>query len=260
MTSPTNHTLASLAQKMGGGSGLLTAWCGMTDPIMAGVLAREFDTVTLDMQHGCYDIASITNSVAHVAAAGKPAIVRIPVGQFAIASRVLDLGASAVIAPMINSVEDAKAFASFMKYPPIGERSWGPAIPLTMTDMPAGDYLKQANKFSLALAMIETRAAIDALDGILSVDGIDGVFVGPSDTSIALSNGAHVDATHPDVTKTLDHVVARCKAHKKLACCFSPTPAVAGEWIKKGYDLLALGTDFMQVRVGARAMIEQVRK
>ena len=93
MTSPTNHTLASLAQKMGGGSGLLTAWCGMTDPIMAGVLAREFDTVTLDMQHGCYDIASITNAVAHVSAAGKPAIVRIPVGQFAIASRVLDLGA-----------------------------------------------------------------------------------------------------------------------------------------------------------------------
>jgi 4-hydroxy-2-oxoheptanedioate aldolase len=161
---------------------------------------------------------------------------------------------------MINSVEDAKAFASFMKYPPIGERSWGPAIPLTMTDMPAGDYLKQANRFSLALAMIETRAAIDALDGILSVDGIDGVFVGPSDTSIALSHGGHVDATHPDVSKTLDHVVARCKAHKKFACCFSPTPAVAGEWIKKGYDLLALGTDFMQVRVGARAMIEQVRK
>jgi len=260
MTSPTNHTLASLVQTMGGGSGLLTAWCGMTDPILAGVLAREFDTVTLDMQHGCYDIASITNSVAHVSAAGKPAIVRIPVGQFAIASRVLDLGASAVIAPMINSVEDAKAFASFMKYPPIGERSWGPAIPLTMTDMPAGDYLKQANRFSLALAMIETRAAIDALDGILSVDGIDGVFVGPSDTSIALSHGDHVDATHPDVSKTLDHVVARCKAHKKFACCFSPTPAVAGEWIKKGYDLLALGTDFMQVRVGARAMIEQVRK
>lgn len=260
MTSPTSHTLASLAQNMGGGSGLLTAWCGMTDPIMAGLLAREFDTVTLDMQHGCYDIASITNSVAHVAAAGKPAIVRIPVGQFAIASRVLDLGASAVIAPMINSVEDAKAFASFMKYPPIGERSWGPAIPLTMTGMAMGDYLKQANKFSISLAMIETRAAIDALDGILSVDGIDGVFVGPSDTSIALSNGVHVDASHPDVTKTLDHVVARCKAHKKFACCFSPTPAVANDWIKKGYDLLALGTDFMQVRNGARAMIEQVRK
>ena len=168
MTSPTSHPLASLAQKMGGGSGLLTAWCGMTDPIMAGLLAREFDTVTLDMQHGCYDIASITNSVAHVSAAGKPAIVRIPVGQFAIASRVLDLGASAVIAPMINSVDDAKAFASFMKYPPIGERSWGPAIPLNMTGIPMGDYLKQANKFSIALAMIETRAAIDALAHFLA--------------------------------------------------------------------------------------------
>lgn len=260
MTSPTAHTLSSLAQKMGGGSGLLTAWCGMTDPILAGVLAREFDTVTLDMQHGCYDIASVTNSVAHVAAAGKPAIVRIPVGQFAIASRVLDLGASAVIAPMINSVEDAKAFASFMKYPPVGERSWGPAIPLTMTGMPMADYLRQANKFSISLAMIETRAAIDALDGILGVDGIDGVFVGPSDTSIALSNGAHVDASHADVTKTLDHVVARCKAHKKFACCFSPSPAAANEWIKKGYDLLALGTDFVQLRNGARAMIDQVRK
>ena len=156
--------IQSLSDRIGGGSALLTAWVGIPAPLVAGMLAREdFDVITLDMQHGAQDISSVTQSIALVALAGKPSLVRIPVGQFAIASRVLDVGASGVIAPMINSKTDAKAFASFMKFPPLGDRSWGPTIPLAMTGLEGNPYLKAGNHMSVAIAMVETREALDAL-------------------------------------------------------------------------------------------------
>jgi len=253
-------TLGALANKIGSGSGLLTAWVGMPEPLVAGMLAHEnFDAVTLDMQHGANDIASIGQGIAQVTLAGKPTIVRIPVGQFAIASRVLDLGAAGVIAPMINSKDDAAAFASFMKYPPVGERSWGPTIAFGLTGTEGNDYLKAGNAMSVAIAMIETREALAALDDILATSGIDAVFVGPSDLSIALSHGGNVDPARKDVADALDHVVARAHAHGKSACCFAPSPLAARDLIKKGYDLLAIGTDFGQLRSGARAQIEVAR-
>jgi 4-hydroxy-2-oxoheptanedioate aldolase len=250
-------TVGLLAQRMGSGSGLLTAWVGLPDPLAAGVLAREgFDTVTLDMQHGSIDFADVVLSIGQVALAGKPAIVRIPVDAFPIASRALDAGAAAVIAPMVNSAEDARRFASFMKFPPLGERSWGPHMALSLTGLDAPRYLAEANGITRSIAMVETREAMAALDDILATPGIDAVFVGPSDLSIALSDGAHVDASHPDVNKALDHVVRRCRAHGKAACAFAHSGERALEMRRRGFDLIACGTDILQLRTGARQMLE----
>ena len=247
-----------LAQRSSGQvATLLTAWTGIPDALLAGVLAREdFDCVTLDMQHGAHDIASIIPSIAQVALAGKPSIVRIPVGQFATASRALDLGAAGIIAPMINSGADAKAFASFTKYPPVGERSWGPAVTLGLTGHAPGDYLRQANTLHVSIAMVETREALAALDDILGTEGIDGVLVGPSDLSIALSNGGHVDPTNKDVFAALDHVLARCRAHNKAATVFATTPAMSAKLARDGFDMIALGTDMMQLRAGIKATLD----
>src|SRR3954469_2541792 len=96
----------NLLERFEAGSPVLAAWCGLPEPAVAGLLAREaFDAVTIDMQHGAIDFAAAVRAVPLIAAAGKPAIVRIPVGDFAAASRLLDAGASAVIAPMINTIE-----------------------------------------------------------------------------------------------------------------------------------------------------------
>src|SRR5688500_11881877 len=120
-------SVSSLPDRLRDGSPAFSAWCGMPEPSIAGVLAREaFDAVALDMQHGAIDFAATVRAIPLVAAAGKPAIVRIPVGDFPTASRLLDAGASAIIAPMVNTVDDARRFGAFMKYPPLGERSWGP--------------------------------------------------------------------------------------------------------------------------------------
>lgn len=257
---PHQSTIAALSARIAQESGLLTAWVGMADPMVAGQLALEdFDAITIDMQHGANDIASVRQGIAQVTLGGKPTIVRIPVGQFAVASRVLDLGAAGVIAPMINSKADAKAFAAFMKFPPVGERSWGPTVAVGLTGQSFDDYLAQGNRHAVAIAMVETKEALNALDDILSTDGIDAVFVGPSDLSIALSNGANVNPARADVAAALEHVLARAHAHKKSACCFAPTPERAKDLAIKGYNLMAIGTDFGQLRSGARAQISIAR-
>ncbi|MGO8655145.1 HpcH/HpaI aldolase/citrate lyase family protein, partial [Rhizobium ruizarguesonis] len=138
------------------------------DATLANHLAQEaFDTIVLDMQHGMWDMPSAANAVAQVRLAGKPALARIPVGDFASASRLLYAGASGIIAPMINSAEDAQAFVKATKYPPLGERSWGPSLALNHTGLSADDYLKNANALTVAIAIVETRAALEAIDDIL---------------------------------------------------------------------------------------------
>jgi 4-hydroxy-2-oxoheptanedioate aldolase len=252
---------SSLAKRLGGGSGLLTGWVGIPDPLIAGLIAREgVDAVTLDMQHGAMDLACVVQTVPHVAVTGKPVLVRIPVGDFATASRVLDLGVSGIIAPMVNSVEDARALVQFTKFPPLGQRSWGPALAMNLSGLKPGEYLAQANALTTTLAMIETREALAALDDILAVPGIDGVLVGPSDLSIALSNGGHVDAGHADVWTALDHTVARCRAHKKASAVFSMDGKRAHELLRRGFDLIALSNDVIQLRAGVRAMVEDARR
>ena len=147
--------------------------------------------------------------IAAIRAAGAAPIVRIPVGGFAVASRVLDLGAEGVIAPMINTAADALAFVSVAKYPPVGERSWGPQRAMTLAGM--GDmkaYLHEANALTVTFAMIETRTAIDNLDAIAATAGIDALFVGPSDLSIALTDGAEVEPHSALVERELDRIVA----------------------------------------------------
>jgi 4-hydroxy-2-oxoheptanedioate aldolase len=146
--------ISTLADKLRSGTPVLSAWCGLPDPSVAGLLAREgFDSITIDMQHGAIDFAATVRAIPLVAAAGKPTLVRIPVSEFATASRLLDAGASAV-APMINGVEDARRFGSFVKYPPLGQRSWGPHAAVPLSGLQPKDYFAQANGFTLALAMV----------------------------------------------------------------------------------------------------------
>ncbi|MGL4325299.1 MAG: HpcH/HpaI aldolase family protein [Beijerinckiaceae bacterium] len=239
---------------------LYMGWCGMADPVVAGLIARAgYDAVLLDQQHGAFNFDSAAAGITEVTGAGKPCLVRIPVGDFAMASRMLDMGASAIVAPMINTVADARALASFMKLPPDGDRSWGPARALNLTGLSPADYLKQANSFSLAIAMIETREAMNNLEAILDVPGIDGILVGPSDLSIALSHGASVDAFGKQVTDASADIARRTRARNKIACAFSPTGERAKVLTAMGYQLVSLETDQIMLRNGAAAALKAAK-
>src|SRR5574337_247612 len=256
----TEAVVGKLAAALTSSSPLMCAWVGMNEAAVAETLAREaFDAVVLDMQHGALDFAGASRSILSVALAGKPAIVRIPVGDFAVASRVLDAGAAGVLAPMINDRDDARRLVSFTKFPPVGERSWGPraALPLSGLEPPA--YLKAANGLTQTIAMIETRAALDALDDILAVEGIDGVFVGPSDLSIALSDGRGVDARGSVLLGAAGRILERVAAHGKYAAMFCFDGKDARAMAAKGFRLMSVGSDQTLMRSAARAELAAAR-
>jgi 4-hydroxy-2-oxoheptanedioate aldolase len=238
----------------------LCAWVTMNEPAVAESLAREdFDAIVLDMQHGAIDFDGARRSILLIALAGKPTIARVPIGAFALASQLMDSGACGILAPMINSGEDARRLVEFVKFPPLGQRSWGPraALPLSGLDAPA--YLKGANAMTQAIAMIETRAALDALDDILSVEGLDGVYVGPSDLSIALSNGATVEPRGGAVMSEARRVVERAKAHGKYAAMFCFDGADARAMQTLGFRLCTISSDQALLRAVARSELAVAR-
>ena len=153
---------------------------GIPEPTVADALAREnFDVMIFDMQHSAQDFTSIRHGINATHHAGKPSAVRLALDDFGHGAKLLDMGAELIIAPMINSVADARTFAAAVKYAPLGERSWGGSRMLHLSGLDAQSYLQQANQKTVALAMIETKMAFAAVDDILAVPGIDGVFIGP---------------------------------------------------------------------------------
>jgi 4-hydroxy-2-oxoheptanedioate aldolase len=252
--------LGRLAARMAGDGQAMCAWVSVNEPAVAEWLAREaFDAVVLDMQHGAIDFAGAVRSIVSVALAGKPTIARVPIGEFALASRLLDVGASAILAPMINSGADARRLVEFVKFPPLGERSWGPRAALALSGLDAPAYFKSANAMTQAIAMIETRAALDALDDILRVDGIDGVFVGPSDLSIALSGGRGVEPRGEALMSEARRVAERAKAHGKYAAMFCFDGADARAMQALGYRLCTISSDQNLLRAAARGELAAAR-
>lgn len=250
MTTP----IASLSRRLAAGDNMFIAWSGIPDPAVPEAMLRiGYDVALLDMQHGFWDYSRCLDGIAAAGYAGKPCLVRVPVGQFAMASRLLDAGAAGIVAPMINSVEDARALAAFCKFPPVGERSWGPLRAIAALGVEPGDYLRKANELQLCIAMIETRSALDSLEAILDVPGIDGVLVGPADLSIALSNGAKVDAVAGEVDEALRHVGAVCKARGKIASCFATSGARAKLMTQWGFQLSCIANDQLLLRQCAAA-------
>ncbi|MEX0852307.1 MAG: aldolase/citrate lyase family protein [Bauldia sp.] len=245
-----------LAQRLGAGETLISSWNIWPEPLLAEIAARSgFDCVTLDMQHGLHDPVSVMRGIGAVALAGKPAVVRVPVGDNAMVSRALDMGAAAVIAPMINTAEEARAFAAAAKYPPVGERSWGPQRALTLQGIDAPTQLRVANRATLTLAMVETKRALSALDDILAVDGIDGIFVGPSDLSVTLTDGGAIAPGDPAIDAPIRLIGERTLKVGKIAGAFAWGGARLRFFRDIGYRFIALGTDQAYLTAGIEAML-----
>ncbi|KTS07662.1 hydroxyacid aldolase [Methylobacterium radiotolerans] len=249
----------SLPDLLPTGPARFLGWSMIADPMLAGFLARAgFDAVLLDQQHGTYDYKSSCAAITEVALAGKSSLVRVPVGDFAMVSRMLDAGAAGIVAPMINTVADAEALAAAAKFPPVGQRSWGPDRAMWLSGLRNGaDYLAGANDRALTIAMCETEAGIADLEAILAVQGIDGVLVGPADLSIALSKGAVIDPLGSAVTAALGEIARKTRAAGKIPCAFAPSPARAREMVGMGYQLVSVEYDALTiVNAFARVLCE----
>lgn len=253
MTAPRPY---GLADRLYSGETVFTAWLGTPEPFVAESLAREgFDAIAFDMQHSVIDLISVMRGITGVFLAGKPSIVRLALNDFGTGARLLDTGAECIIAPMINNAADARAFVSACKYPPLGERSWGGARIMQLSGLDANSYIQKSHKMCLLFAMIETKEAMRNVDEILAVPGIDGVFAGPSDISLTLSDGAEMNPLRKDVDEAFAIILAASKSAGKLSGCFSPNYLKAKELADKGWGLISLITDGSLFRLGAQVAL-----
>jgi 4-hydroxy-2-oxoheptanedioate aldolase len=257
MTASSGFTFARTLRK---GNTVFAGWCGLPYPLVAELIGREgFAAVVLDQQHGLWDTASILAGIAAVHQSGSAPIVRIPVGDFAMVSRALDFGAEGIIAPMINTAADARALVAAAKFPPLGERSWGPHRAMIFSDIEDPKiYLRKANDLSVVFAMIETHKALDNLDAILATPGIDGVFVGPFDLSIALADGKTVDPDSKEVDAALSKIAKAAVGAGKIGGVFCHTSKRAVTLAKRGFRFITAGFDTAFLRAGLAATLGEL--
>jgi 4-hydroxy-2-oxoheptanedioate aldolase len=251
----------SLARRLAAGETIYTGWCALPAPLITEAVAREgFPAVTIDQQHGMWGTDATVTAIAAIRSAGSAPVVRIPLGAFAAASRALDFGAEGIIAPMINTVADARTFVSATKYPPLGERSWGPTRAMALAGISdAQAYLRGANENVVTLAMIETRTAMDNLDAIAAVPGIDILFVGPSDLSIGLTDGRDLDPHSATVETALDRIILACRKAGKIAGLYCANAERAVACARRGVRFLAVGSDLGFLRAGAAAQVKVLK-
>ena len=189
---------------------VLNGWLSIPDSFSAEIMARQgWDSLTIDLQHGMSDFSNALFMLQAIATTETVPLVRIPWLEAGIAMKVLDAGAYGIICPMINHRAQAETLMSYLRYPPAGLRSFGP----TRANFSAGaDYARKCADELIALAMIETREALDNLAEIVKTDGLDGVYIGPADLSLALGFQPGFDREEPEILSAIYKI--RDAAHR----------------------------------------------
>lgn len=235
------------------GGSAVNGWCAIPSPVTAEIMGRAgFDLMTVDLQHGLIDY-QMALTLCQVLQ-GLPALVmvRVPWNEPGIIMKCLDAGFAGLICPMINSAEDARRLVQAARYAPLGGRSFGP----TRANLVHGaGYARAANGAVAVFAMIETREALGNLDEILGVEGIDGVYVGPSDLGLSMGHEPTLEPTAPEVLEAISAILTRTKAKGKLAGIHTGSPAMVRAMLARGFHFASLLTD---VRLFVSALAGQL--
>ena len=240
------------------GEAVVNGWLSIPSAFSAEVMAHQgFDAITVDMQHGVVDYQVAVTMLQALSTTPVMPLARVPWNDPARLMKILDAGAYGVICPMINTREEAEALVQACKYPPRGYRSWGP---VRASIYAGGDYGDHANDDIVVMPMIETALALKNLDDILSVPGIDAVYVGPSDLSLALGCKPRLDQTDAPVVEAQRKILEACKRHGVVAGIHNATAAYSLKMIAEGYQFVTLASDGRFLAMKAAEEVAAVRK
>ena len=185
-------------------------------------------------------------------------LVRVPWNEPGIIGKVLDAGAYGVICPMVNNAGRGAGAGSYALYPPKGTRSNGP---IRAGDLRrGGTYQKTANDEVLVIPMIETRQAVDNIDEILDVPGINGIYVGPSDLGLSLGQTPTLDSEEPQVLEIYEKLMAACKKRNLFAGIHNGTASYAARMITMGFQFCTIANDSGLMAMASRAAVSGFRK
>ena len=249
MPAPLNPFKAALRD----GKTLFGCWLGLADTFSAELMGTAgFDWLVIDGEHAPNDLRSITTQLQVLAASDSHAIVRVPVGETYLIKQVLDAGAQTVLVPMVDSADQARQLVRDVTYPPKGDRGVGYALTRAARFSEIADYGTTADDQTCLLVQVENVKGMEALDDILAVEGIDGVFIGPAD--LAADMGHMGDPMHPDVQAAIMDALKRIRAAGRAPGILSTRDEMTHAALEAGAQFVAVGADVLILAQGARAL------
>lgn len=231
----------------------LGGWCAIASPFAAELMGRAgYDWVCIDLQHGLIGYEPMLGMLQALSASSTPSLVRVADSDPAQIMKALDAGATGVVVPLVDSAEQAAGVVRACRYPPHGDRSWGP-VRASLLDRDFSP--ERANREVICVVMIETPAAVANIDAILEVPGVDGVLVGRND--LALSSGVPLSMADSSAqSQVVLSVKDACRRHLTVAGVAAGDTTSALRWLEAGFEMLVLPSDIALLTQGARATLE----
>ena len=251
MPAPTNRFKANLTSA----NPQLGLWLALANGYTTEIAATVgFDWLLIDGEHAPNDLGTINEQLSVLSGRPVSPVVRIPHNDPALIKQMLDMGAQTLLCPMVNSAQDARAIVQAMRYPPDGMRGVGHMLGRASAFNAIPDYLTTAHQELCLIVQAESIAAMDALEDICAVDGVDGVFIGPAD--LCADMGLLPDITHPDVRAAVTDGLKRIRATGKAAGIIDGDPALIQRDIDAGANFIALGADVLLLADAMRGLVQ----
>jgi len=236
------------------GKPAIGGWCNMPGGFSAELMAAQgWDAVTIDTQHGLIGYSEMLAMLQGISMSEATPLVRVSWNQPGEIMRALDAGAYGIICPMVNDAAECAAFVQACRYPPDGYRSSGPTRAIVYG---GPDYLAKANGEMLTLAMVETAQGLANVDAIAATPGLDAIYIGPSDLSLALGGPPGQDQDAPMLMAAFDTILAACRKAGIKAGVHTASVAYARKMIDRGFDLATAGSDVRYINAGRREAAE----
>jgi 4-hydroxy-2-oxoheptanedioate aldolase len=254
----TNH----VKEQLRAGKPSFGCWLSLPSIEATRVVARlGFDWVVVDGEHVALDPNTLGRMIGAIVDIGKAApLVRLPANSVEWYKWSLDAGAWGVIVPMVNSRADAERAVAFSRYPPAGQRSFGggySAYSFGLNSM--AEYAAAANDQILVIPQIESAAALENLEAILSVPGLDAAFVGPNDLHLQIGLPPSSEGAEPAFVEALDRIKAEAAKHKLPLAIFCSDGAAAAARVAEGFQMVSVTTDLNSMRAAAQANLQRAR-
>ncbi len=246
-------------QRLAAGEAQIGLWLALASPYTTEIAATAgFDWVLIDGEHAPNDVRSTLAQLQAVAAYPTHPIVRVVEGRTALIKQMLDIGATTILVPMVESPEQARSLVEAMRYPPDGVRGVGSAIARVSRWGQRTQYLDEANDEVCLLLQIESQRGLDQLDAIAAVDGVDGIFFGPADLSASMGFRGKPGA--PEVQAAIESGIARVRAAGKAPGILVSDPTLARRYLDLGATFVAVGVDASLLARAARELAASYRK
>jgi len=241
------------------GGSAINGWLQIPNSFTAELMANQnWDSLTLDMQHGVIDYSHAISMLQAISTTEVVPMARVNWNEPGQIMKILDAGAYGIICPMVSNRKEAENFVQACMYPPSGYRSYGPIRGLVYG---GPDYADEANNEILKFAMIETKESLANLDEIMQTPGLDGIYIGPADLSLAIGEKPSFDKPEGDpVYEVIMKILEHAKKNKIVAGIQNAQPEYADKMIKKGFQLVTIGTDQRFMTAAAKSALSIIRK